>query len=235
MKKTLLSLSFILLAIAVFSQGKQAEWGLSLKGGTYALPHSAEIQYSYLPGNYVHKPGYAAMAGLYGKFRLGRWLALSGELLYSFAEFKASEEYGFRETDPGSQPLIEISHDQYFVTQSLLMPVNVHIGRGLNPVFSGYIGAAPMWSYETTVSYQSGDQKSLPKAWEPDSEKESRPWQWLLSAGMEYRLTKRYSIGLQMLLNPHPVSKLYEFNYSAGRYPAPMKSFSVTLRHRIDY
>ena len=95
-----------------------------------------------------------------------------------------------------------------------------------------------MFSYETTISYQSGDQKSIPKAWEPLSRleypgNEVPHWQWLLSIGLEYRLAKRYSIGLQMLLNPQPVGKLYEFSYGADRYPVPMKNLSATLRHRI--
>ena len=78
MKKTLLlSLGAFLLATPLFAQKKTAECGFSLKAGTYTTYKSGEMKYRYVPTDLISRPGYSAAVGMYGKCRMGRWLALS--------------------------------------------------------------------------------------------------------------------------------------------------------------
>ncbi len=244
MKKTLLLfLLAFLLATPFFAQEKTAEFGFSLKGGTYTTYKSGEMKYRYVPTDLISRPGYSAAVGIYGKCRLGRWLALSGEMMYGFAEFSTATVSHFEISLPsqGIKPYSETRRDATrFVARNLFLPVNLYIGRGLGARFSGYVGAAPMFNLETTVSYDFDgygfDQApTQPKEWDYYREpgvKDPR-WQWLLSAGLEYRLGQHYALGLQMLLNVQPIDTSGEFNYAPQRYPVPMKSVSVTLRHSL--
>ena len=243
MKKTLLLPLFaLLLSTTSFAQGKTVEYGFSLKGGTYTTHKSGPMMYRYVPTDLVYRPGYSAAVGAYGKCRMGRWLALSGELMYGFAEFNTAT-VGYLNTQFPSQGIepAETRRDLVrFVAQNLFLPVNLHIGRGLGSRFSGYVGVAPMYNLETTVSYDfenygTDQAPTQPQDWDYYREPGAKNprWQWLWSAGLEYRLGQHYTLGLQMLLNVQPLDTSGEFNYAAQRYPIPMKSVSATLRHSL--
>jgi hypothetical protein len=245
MKKSLLLALFALLALApVFSQEKSFEYGFSLKGGTYTTQKSGEVKYRYVPTTTTYRPGYSAAAGMYAKCRLGRWMALSGELMLGFAEFKV-DTGGTWPTDspvPSPFPVFQsLTETWRYSARNVFLPICLHVGRGLNPKFSGYVGVAPLYNLETTIaaSYDYSERKDDPIArqfeWvyyrEPGAK--NPRWQWLWSAGLEYRLGAHYALGLQMLLNPNPLSTSGEFDNSPERYPVPMKSVSATLRHNL--
>ncbi len=243
MKKTLLlSLLALLSLTAVFAQEKKFEYGFSLKGGTYTAHKSGPMKYRYVPTDLIYRPGYSAAAGVYGKCRMGRWLALSGELMYGAAEF-STVVVGHLGTQHPSQGLeyVETRRDlTRFVARNLFLPINLHIGRGLGARLSGYVGAAPMFNLETTVSYDfenygMDQMPTQPKDWDYYREPGAKDprWQWICSAGAEYRLGSHYTVGLQMLLNVQPIDTAGEFTYAPQRYPVPMKSVSATLRHSL--
>ena len=240
MKKTLLLALFALFSlIPVFAQEKTIEYGFSLKGGTYTTHKSGAMKYRYVPTDMIYRPGYSAAVGMYGKCRMGRWLALSGELMFGFAEFRAAVASRF--PTQGIEPYIETRRDiSRFVAHNLFLPVNLHIGRGLGARVSGYVGAAPMFNLETTVShdfkdYGTDQAPTQPEDWEYYREPGAKNprFQWLLSAGLDYRLGQHYALGLQMLLNVQPLETSGEFTYAPQRYPVPMKSVSATLRHSL--
>lgn len=241
MQKTLLlSLFALLLATTSFAQEKKSEFGFSLKGGTYTTYKSGEMKYRYVLTDLISRPGYSAAVGVYGKCRMGRWLALSGELMCGFAEFRTVQEVFFPVSafGPAILPNIETRQElTRYVARNLFLPVNLHIGRGLGSRFSGYVGAAPMFNLETTVSYDfdtfgSDRAPSQPQelAYYGEPGAKDPRWQWLLSAGLECRLGAHYSVGLQMLFNRQSFDTSGE---ATQQYPVPMKSVSATLRHSL--
>lgn len=237
MKKTLLTALWALSLASLFAQTKPSEYGFSLKGGNYTVGKNRPLQYTYVPVDQLYHPGYCLAAGGYGKYTLGRWLALSGELMFSFAEFRVSQTKVLPIFEPvqGFITHYEKLHEiERYVAYHVSLPICLHFGRGLRPKFGGYIGVAPMYNLETTRSFKweylgAGDIFTQPEELEFDrfSGSGDPRLQWLLSAGLECSLGQRYTFGLQMLFNPKQQDPMEYY----GQYQVPMKSLSATLRH----
>lgn len=237
MKKTLLTALWALSFASLFAQVKPSEYGFSLKGGNYTAGKSGPLQYTYIPVDQLYHPGYYLAAGGYGKYALGRWLALSGELMFSFAEFRVSQTMVFPLFEPiqGFITHYEKRHEiERYIASNVSLPVYLHFGRGLRPKLGGYIGVAPMYNLETTRSFKleySGSSEIFTQPYVLEFDRFSGGGnprlQWLLSAGLECSLGQRYTFGLQILFNP----KWLDPTEYYGQYQVPMKSLSATLRH----
>lgn len=246
MKKSLLLLLFAPLALTtVFAQQKSFEYGFSLKGGTYTAAQSGEVKYRYVPTTMTSRPGYSAAAGMYAKCSLGRWLALSGELMFGFSEFKTETvgSWPVPIQNPSPFPYFEtLTETAHYSAHNLFLPIYLHLGRGLRSKFSGYVGVAPLCNLETNIAvsrdysdpaYNDGRVHSSPWIYYREPGARDPRWQWLWSAGAEYRLGAHYTVGLQVLFNRQKFDTSGEFDYAPQQYPVPMKSLSATLRHSL--
>jgi len=245
MKKSLLLALFTLLTLApIFSQEKSFEYGFSLKGGTYTTTKSGEMKYRYVPTTMTYRPGYSAAAGMYAKCRLGRWMALSGELMLGFAEFKVETVASWPTESGEPYPILisqSLTETARYSARNVFLPISLHVGRGLNSKFSGYVGVAPLYNWGTTITYshdysdREDDQETSWREWEFYREPGAKDprWQWLWSAGAECRLGAHYALGLQVLFNTQNLNTSGEYEYPMERYPVPMKSVSATLRHSL--
>ncbi len=214
---------------SAFSQ-RAFHWGFVSRGGTYALPVNHRLFSDFDMIENDISAGYYLGAGVFARYDVNRWLGVSTEMNYGFASFKK----GMNLVCPTCN---FISNGKEYQQQSVFAPLKLHLGKGKQPLFSGFVGGGPFFAFFTeqqSLTYPEFERffHTYPTVYDEYKhyDRDVR-WQWILNAGFSFRLNKQTRVGLETLFNPKPQYVIEQIEDQ--EYPVLIRSICVSLYHCV--